>query len=159
MDLSPSAVQILTSQSNQNQEKNQNQSHNHGQNTNQGQNQNQNRRRNNNSKHDGPKREAILDLNKYKDQKVRVKFIGGRQITGVLTGFDQLMNLVLENVEETITGTLNFFLIPNSFILTAAEDAPAKKRNFGRVVVRGTSLLTLGPFDGSEEIDNPFVQE
>ncbi|RLV82721.1 U6 snRNA-associated Sm-like protein LSm7 [Meyerozyma sp. JA9] len=130
-------------ESNQNQEKSHNQSHNHGQNTNQGPNQNQNRRRNNNSKHDGPKREAILDLNKYKDQKIRVKFIGGRQITGVLTGFDQLMNLVLEKVEETIT----------------AEDAPPKKRTFGRVVVRGTSLLTLGPFDGSEEIDNPFVQE
>lgn len=58
----------------------------------------------------------------------------------------------------------NFFILTfNTFfqylILTAAEDAPAKKRNFGRVVVRGTSLLTLGPFDGSEEIDNPFVQE
>ncbi|KAK6893805.1 U6 snRNA-associated Sm-like protein LSm7 [Candida tropicalis] len=69
--------------------------------------QQQYRRRNNNSnvpKQEGPKREAILDLNKYKDQDIRVKLIGGRQITGTLKGFDQLMNLVLENVQETLRG-------------------------------------------------------
>ncbi|KAG8202775.1 hypothetical protein GWM34_02406 [Candida africana] len=69
--------------------------------------QQQYRRRNNNSnapKQEGPKREAILDLNKYKDQKIRVKFIGGREVVGILKGFDQLMNLVLENVTETLRG-------------------------------------------------------
>lgn len=68
---------------------------------------NQNRRRNQNNqnKPEGPKREAILDLTKYKDQEIRVKFIGGRQIVGLLKGFDQLMNLVLENVKENIRGT------------------------------------------------------
>jgi len=45
-----------------------------------------------------------LDLNKYKDQKIRVKFIGGREVVGILKGFDQLMNLVLENVTETLRG-------------------------------------------------------
>lgn len=39
------------------------------------------------------------------DQKVRVKFIGGREVTGILKGFDQLMNLVLADVEETLRGT------------------------------------------------------
>lgn len=38
------------------------------------------------------------------DAKIRVKFIGGRQIVGVLKGFDQLMNLVLQEVEETLRG-------------------------------------------------------
>lgn len=33
-----------------------------------------------------------------------MKLIGGRQITGTLKGFDQLMNLVLENVQETLRG-------------------------------------------------------
>lgn len=92
----------------QNQEKtqpgHQHQNRNNNQTNTQNQNQNQNRRRNN-AKPEGPKREAILDLNKYKDQKIRVKFMGGRQITGVLTGFDQLMNLVLEDVEEKVSGT------------------------------------------------------
>jgi U6 snRNA-associated Sm-like protein LSm7 len=45
-----------------------------------------------------------LDLNQYKDEQIRVKFIGGRQIIGELKGFDQLMNLVLENVTETLRG-------------------------------------------------------
>jgi U6 snRNA-associated Sm-like protein LSm7 len=68
---------------------------------------NQNNRRRNNqlgSKHEGPKREAILDLEQYKDQQIRVKFIGGRQIIGNLKGFDQLMNLVLDNAVETLRG-------------------------------------------------------
>ncbi|CAX41695.1 U6 snRNA-associated Sm-like protein, putative [Candida dubliniensis CD36] len=111
--------------------------------------QQQYRRRNNNSnapKQEGPKREAILDLNKYKDQKIRVKFIGGREIVGILKGFDQLMNLVLENVTETLRDP------EDDEILTD------KTRDFGLVVVRCTSLLTISPVDGSEIIDNPFIQ-
>ncbi|EGV64775.1 U6 snRNP-associated protein Lsm7 [Yamadazyma tenuis] len=103
------------------------------------------RRRNNGTKQEGPKREAILDLNKYKDTQIKVEFIGGRQIVGVLKGFDQLMNLVLESVEETLRDPED----PN--VLT--KDT----RSLGRVVVRGPSLLTISPLDGSEVIDNPFV--
>lgn len=66
-----------------------------------------NRRRPNSlQKPDGPRREAILDLNRYKDQQIRVKFTGGRQVVGTLKGFDQLMNLVLDNVTETLRGML-----------------------------------------------------
>ncbi|ODV79160.1 putative U6 snRNA-associated Sm-like protein [Suhomyces tanzawaensis NRRL Y-17324] len=111
-----------------------------------------NRRRynNNNSsggatKQEGPKRDAILDLNKYKDQRIRVKFIGGRQIVGVLKGFDQLMNLVLEDVQENIRDP------EDDSVFTDAT------RDLGLVVVRCTSLLTISPLDGSEIIDNPFV--
>ncbi|KAK6457972.1 uncharacterized protein RJT20DRAFT_125853 [Scheffersomyces xylosifermentans] len=109
------------------------------------------RRHNNNSggsggtKQEGPKRDAILDLNKYKDQVIRVKFIGGRQVTGTLKGFDQLMNLVLEDVTENIRDA------DDDSVLTD------KTRNLGLVVVRCTSLLTISPVDGSEIIDNPFV--
>lgn len=48
-----------------------------------------------------------MDLNKYKDQEIRVKFIGGRQVVGILKGFDQLMNLVLDDVVETLRGMYN----------------------------------------------------
>lgn len=73
---------------------------------------------------DKPKREAILDLSKYANERIRVKFTGGREgvyariitpvccsilsvtVTGVLKGFDQLLNLVLDEVEENLeTGT------------------------------------------------------
>ncbi|AOW29754.1 U6 snRNA-associated Sm-like protein LSm7 [Candida albicans P60002] len=111
--------------------------------------QQQYRRRTNNSnapKQEGPKREAILDLNKYKDQKIRVKFIGGREVVGILKGFDQLMNLVLENVTETLRDPED------------DETLTDKTRDLGLVVVRCTSLLTISPVDGSEIIDNPFIQ-
>ncbi|THH30311.1 hypothetical protein EUX98_g3875 [Antrodiella citrinella] len=51
---------------------------------------------------DKPKREAILDLSKYVNERIRVKFTGGREVTGILKGFDQLLNLVLDEVEETL---------------------------------------------------------
>lgn len=63
------------------------------------------------SRPEGPKREAILDLSKYNDQKIIVQLIGGRQIVGVLKGFDQLMNLVLEDVDETLRGMLLLLLL------------------------------------------------
>ena len=77
---------------------------------------------------DKPKREAILDLAKYVNERIRVKFTGGREgqqasplhdlcarspasdllarlpVTGVLKGYDQLLNLVLDEVEEILQG-------------------------------------------------------
>ena len=67
------------------------------------------------------KREAILDLSKYVNERIRVKFTGGREgtpfaygldqlhnkqaaVTGVLKGYDQLLNLVLDEVQEEIQG-------------------------------------------------------
>ncbi|KAA8901069.1 hypothetical protein DIURU_003439 [Diutina rugosa] len=90
-------------------------------------------------------REAILDLNQYKDTRIIVKFIGGRQIVGTLKGFDQLMNLVLDDVEETLRD------VHDDTVLTEA------KRQLGFVVVRCTSLLTIAPVDGTHEIPNPFL--
>ena len=52
-----------------------------------------------------PKKENILDLSKYMDKEVNVKFNGGREVTGTLKGYDALMNLVLDEVKETMRGT------------------------------------------------------
>ena len=38
------------------------------------------------------------------DLAVRVKFTGGREVTGVLKGYDQLLNLVLDDVREPLRG-------------------------------------------------------
>ena len=54
-----------------------------------------------------PKKENILDLNKYIDKGIRVKFNGGREVEGVLKGFDPLMNLVLDEVKEVLRGMSN----------------------------------------------------
>ncbi|ODQ62407.1 hypothetical protein WICANDRAFT_76577 [Wickerhamomyces anomalus NRRL Y-366-8] len=109
----------------------------------------QGRRRNQNQqreKPDGPKRDLILELSRFQDKRIRVKFTHGRQVTGILKGFDQLMNLVLDDVQETLRDP------EDESILTE------KTRDLGLVVVRGPLLLTIAPVDGSEVIENPFVQ-
>jgi len=90
---------------------------------------------------DKPKREAILDLSKYVNEKIRVKFTGGREVTGVLKGFDQLLNLVLDDVEEL------------------QQESDAQTRTLGLVVLRGPTITLLSPVDGSEEIANPFLAQ
>ena len=51
-----------------------------------------------------PRKENILDLKKYSDKEINVKFNGGREISGILKGYDQLMNLVLDDVKEYTRG-------------------------------------------------------
>ncbi|KAI0764085.1 hypothetical protein BC629DRAFT_1596771 [Irpex lacteus] len=91
---------------------------------------------------DKPKREAILDLSRYSNERIRVKFTGGREVTGVLKGFDQLLNLVLDDVEENIQ-----------------TETESRTRSLGLVVLRGPTITLLSPVDGSEEIANPFLAQ
>ena len=56
------------------------------------------------------RKETILDLSKYLDKTIKVKFSGGREASGVLKGFDQLVNLVLDNTVEYLRGELLILL-------------------------------------------------
>ncbi|KAF7546648.1 hypothetical protein G7Z17_g8287 [Cylindrodendrum hubeiense] len=89
-----------------------------------------------------PKKENILDLAKYMDKQITVKFNGGREVQGTLKGYDALMNLVLDDVHEVVRD----------------DEGNESTRSLGLVVVRGTLLVLVSPVDGSEEIANPFVQ-
>ena len=93
-------------------------------------------------KFESPKREAIINLSNYKDSKVRVKLIGGRLVTGILKGYDQLMNLVLDETVE--------------YMRCTASDSGAtsrdRTRNLGFTVIRGTILVSIRPVDGAEVI-------
>lgn len=51
-----------------------------------------------------PKKESILELAKVVDSSVRVKCLGGRELRGILKGFDDLVNLVLDDCEEFLRG-------------------------------------------------------
>ncbi|AMD19378.1 HBR477Wp [Eremothecium sinecaudum] len=95
-------------------------------------------------KFEGPKREAIIDLSTYKDTEVRVKLMGGRLVTGILKGYDQLMNLVLDETVEYLRDEED-----SSIIL---KD---KTRNLGLIVIRGTILLSLSPVAGGAIIPGP----
>ncbi|KAL8720019.1 MAG: hypothetical protein Q9225_003064 [Loekoesia sp. 1 TL-2023] len=89
-----------------------------------------------------PKKENILDLTKYMDKEITVKFNGGREVVGTLKGYDQLMNLVLDDVKETLRD----------------DDGNETTRSLGLIVARGTLLVLISPVDGSEQIENPFTQ-
>ncbi|TSK53776.1 U6 snRNA-associated Sm-like protein LSm7 [Bagarius yarrelli] len=93
------------------------------------------------------KKESIFDLSKYIDKTIRVKFQGGREASGVLKGFDPLLNLVLD-------GTIEYMRDPDDqYKLT--EDT----RQLGLVVCRGTAVVLICPQDGMEAIPNPFIQQ
>lgn len=71
--------------------------------------------------------------------------MGGRLVTGVLKGYDQLMNLVLDE-------TLEYMRDPEDPTIILKD----KTRELGLIVIRGTVLLSISPCEGSEVI---YVQE
>ncbi|XP_066601711.1 U6 snRNA-associated Sm-like protein LSm7, partial [Prorops nasuta] len=93
------------------------------------------------------RKESILDLSKYLEKNIRVKFAGGREAAGILKGYDPLLNLVLDNTTEYLRD----------------PDDPYKlnqdTRMLGLVVCRGTSVVLICPVDGMEAIQNPFIQQ
>jgi small nuclear ribonucleoprotein (snRNP)-like protein len=68
----------------------------------------QRKRMSNNNKKGGgqvhPKKESILELAKLMDATVRVKCLGGRELRGTLRGYDDLVNLVLDDCDEFLRG-------------------------------------------------------
>ena len=113
------------------------------------------------------KKQSVLDMSKYMDQSVRVKFMGGREVVGVLKGYDALLNLVLDDTKEFLkdpddpyrlldeTRTLGLTVLrlqctPSSAQLTRLQQSQ---------VSRGTSVMLVCPTEGFEEIANPFLQE
>ncbi|MFX1450618.1 MAG: LSM domain-containing protein [Promethearchaeota archaeon] len=66
-------------------------------------------------------------LSKSLDQRVLIKLKGGRELRGKLRGFDQHMNLVLENAEEVIY----------------SDEENIK--NLGTIIVRGDNVIIISP--------------
>jgi U6 snRNA-associated Sm-like protein LSm7 len=50
------------------------------------------------------KKDSILELAKMMDATVKVKCQGGRELQGVLRGYDDLVNLVLDECVEYLRG-------------------------------------------------------
>ena len=61
----------------------------------------------------GPKKESVLELNKLIDTTVRVKCLGGRELKGTLKGYDELVNLVLDDTDEFLRGTWRMLVFLN----------------------------------------------
>merc|ERR1711893_413509 len=82
------------------------------------------------------KKESILDLSKYLEKGVRIKFAGGRECSGILKGYDPLLNIVVDNTVEYLRDP------DDPYKLT--EDT----RHLGLVVCRGTAVVLVCPVDG-----------
>ena len=92
-------------------------------------------------------KDVVVDLARYCDQKVRVRFQGGREVEGVLKGFDKLDNLVLDGCIEFIRDAEDPYKLTEN------------TRSLGLVVCRSTQIFLISPMDGMEEIANPFAEE
>ena len=88
----------------------------------------------------------IIDLEKCIDKEVRVTFQGGREVRGVLKGFDQLVNIVLDDCVEAMHDPDDPYKLTDEV------------RRLGLVVCRGLQVSLVSPVDGMEEIANPFIQ-
>ena len=86
-------------------------------------------------------------MSKYMDASIRVKFTGGREVVGVLKGYDALLHLLLDHTRQ-------FLKDPEAPYRLLDET-----RALGLTVCRGTSVMLVCPTNGFEEIANPFLEE
>lgn len=93
-----------------------------------------------------PAKPSVINLDVLLDKSVRVKFTGGREVTGILKGHDPVPNIVLDECVEYLRDPKD----PSKLL--------DKTRNLGLVVARGTSITVVNPETGYIEIDNPFSQ-
>ena len=76
------------------------------------------------------------DLRKFMDLRVDLRLNGERRIAGKLKGYDQFMNIVLDEAIE---------LIQNK-----KEANKVEKRNLGTIVIRGQSIVLWENIDKVE---------
>ena len=77
---------------------------------------------------------------------------------GTLKGYDQLMNLVLDDVEESLRGEPKLRLELYSNIADPEDGSLLDQtRKLGLVVCRGPTIVLISPTDGVEQIENPFA--
>jgi small nuclear ribonucleoprotein G len=69
------------------------------------------------------------DLKKYVEKRVSLKLNANRKVLGILRGFDQFMNLVLEDAEEV------------------SLDSNNSKTKMGMIVIRGSSIQQMECLD------------
>jgi len=67
------------------------------------------------------------ELKKFMDKRLAVKINGSRRVIGVLRGFDQYMNIVLDDAYEEVSQT--------------------ERNAIGMVVLRGNAVILIEPLE------------
>lgn len=78
-------------------------------------------------------------------------------VDGILKGFDQLSNLVLDDTRESISGTPLYIICSYSMNIDESCLKGGKYRSLGLTVIKGTQIIMLSPIDDINEISNPFM--
>mmetsp|Transcript_30080 Transcript_30080/g.92023 ORF Transcript_30080/g.92023 Transcript_30080/m.92023 type:complete len:88 (-) Transcript_30080:697-960(-) len=73
------------------------------------------------------------DLKRYMQKRLTIKLVGKRRVNGYLLGFDQFMNLVLEDAVEEVSKT--------------------ERKEIGTVVLRGNSIENFELMEREAQID------
>ncbi|KAK8823780.1 hypothetical protein WA538_001072, partial [Blastocystis sp. DL] len=82
---------------------------------------------------------AAFNTEAYEGKMVRVRFQGGREVVGVLKGYDSLMNLVLDDAVEYLRDIDDEYM------------PSGETRKLGRVVCRGIAIMEMNPVEGMIE--------
>lgn len=77
------------------------------------------------------------DLRKFMDLRVDLRLNGERRIAGKLKGYDQFMNIVLDEAIEILQNKNE-------------KASEVKKRNLGTIVIRGQSIVLWENIDKVE---------
>ena len=85
------------------------------------------------------KRPVVWPLEDYVGKDVSVELRYGREVSGTMTGFDQIGNLVLRNAKET--------KIPSEYVNTYDSTTP---RQLGTVVIRSPHILSINACERQE---------
>ena len=84
-----------------------------------------------------------LDLKEFLNKDILVKFVGGRVISGNLKGYDEFLNLVIDECYE--------------YIRDENDVATSEKRFHGMLIARGSQIVEVNPCEGSKKLEsNPF---
>ena len=76
-----------------------------------------------------------MALNEFKDKRVSVITNDGRQIVGTLRGFDQTINIVLENAHERL------FSLDRGMV----------QNDLGLYLIRGDNISLIGELDTEKD--------
>eukprot|EP01080_Neovahlkampfia_damariscottae_P009116 gene9116-1206_t len=97
---------------------------------------------------------GIFNFEDSIDKKVYVRLIGGREIIGILKGYDQTANLVLD---ESIEFSRDIEDFENRKYVEKKGKLSEEIRSLGIIVCRGINVSYVCPADGYQPLlENPF---
>ncbi len=85
---------------------------------------------------------SIIKLSGWVDKEVRVRFVGGRTITGTLKGSDNANNMIVDDTIEYLRGNITR---KNRYNLDPDDPYKItdKKRELGLIFVKGSLVIIL----------------